>query len=186
MFCKKIVAIALYFAYDDSKISCNSILYGGGVNLSEHWDNKQENASESHGQFISAIYRHMQVVISAELAPYRIGSGQYIFLMAIASRQPVTQKALSEKLLIDKTTTAKAIAKLEAEGYVRREPDPSDNRYQLLYLTEAGHEVVPNVQEALNRVKGKTRKGISDEEYGLLLTLLKTVLQNLTDTGEAN
>ncbi|SFE80463.1 DNA-binding transcriptional regulator, MarR family [Paenibacillus catalpae] len=149
--------------------------------MSGHWNKGHEHASESHGQYISAIYRHMQVLISAELAPYRIGSGQYIFLMAIASRQPVTQKALSEKLLIDKTTTAKAVAKLEAEGYVRREPDPADNRYHLLYLTEAGHEVVPKVQEALNRIKSKTRRGISDEEYSLLLTLLKNVLHNLTD-----
>ncbi|KRF08128.1 MarR family transcriptional regulator [Paenibacillus sp. Soil766] len=137
--------------------------------------------TESHGQYISAIYRHMQIAISAELAPYRIGSGQYIFLMAIAFGQPITQKALSEKLLIDKTTTAKAISKLEVEGYVRREVDTSDNRYQLLFLTEAGHEVVPKVQEALARVKNKTRRGIPDEEYDRMLSLLKIVLHNLTD-----
>lgn len=149
----------------------------------ERWHSNSSSAAESHGQYISAIYRHMQVVISAELAPYRIGSGQYIFLMAIASGQPITQKALSEKLLIDKTTTAKAIAKLESEGYVRREVDPADNRYQLIYLTEAGQVVVPKVQEALNRVKSKTRKGISDEEYDVLLVLLKTVLRNLSESN---
>jgi len=123
----------------------------------------------------------MQVLISAELAPYRIGSGQYIFLMAIANQQGITQKRLSEKLLIDKTTTTKAIAKLEAEGYVRRETDPVDNRYQLLYLTESGREVVPKVQEALNRIKNKTRKGITNEEYDLLVDLLKIVLRNLSE-----
>jgi DNA-binding MarR family transcriptional regulator len=150
----------------------------------ELWKPNDRAAAESHGQYISAIYRHMQIIISAELAPYRIGSGQYIFLMAIASGQPITQKALSEKLLIDKTTTAKAIAKLEAEGYVRREVDPADNRYQLLFLTESGHEVVPKVQEALGRVKSKTRKGISEEEYGMLIRLLKIVLHNLSDPEE--
>ncbi|TBL78935.1 MarR family winged helix-turn-helix transcriptional regulator [Paenibacillus thalictri] len=127
----------------------------------------------------------MQILISAELAPYRIGSGQYIFLMAIAFQQPITQKALSEKLLIDKTTTAKAIAKLETEGYVQREVNPADNRYQLLYLTDSGREVVPQVQEALARVKNKTRKGITDEEYDLFIRLLKTVLHNLTEQEEA-
>lgn len=152
--------------------------------MNERWKPDNTNAAESHGHYISAIYRHMQILISAELAPYRIGSGQYIFLMAIAYGQPVTQKALSEQLLIDKTTTAKAIAKLEAEGYVRREADPSDNRYQLLYLTEAGGEVVPKVQEALGRVKSKTRKGISDEEYNVLLGLLRTVLRNVSAREE--
>lgn len=143
-----------------------------------------EGAAESHGQYISAIYRHMQVAIAAELAPYRIGSGQYIFLMAIASGRSVTQKALSERLLVDKTTTAKAIAKLEAEGYVRREPDPADHRYQLLDLTEAGRQVVPKVREALARVKARTRKGISEEAYDELLQSLKIVLRNLTEQEE--
>lgn len=104
--------------------------------------------------------------------------------MAIAFQEPITQKKLSEKLLIDKTTTAKAIAKLEAEGYVRREVDPADNRYHLLFLTDAGREVVPKVQEALGRVKNKTRKGITDEEYDLLVSLLKIVLRNLTEQEE--
>lgn len=149
--------------------------------MSKEWNRNDEGRTESHGQFISAIYRHMQVLITAELAPYRIGSGQYIFLMAIAFQQPITQKALSERLLIDKTTTAKAITKLEAEGYIRREINPADNRYQLLYLTESGREVVPKVQEALARVKNKIRKGITDEEYDMLLGLLKIVLRNLTE-----
>ncbi|MFB4323329.1 MarR family transcriptional regulator [Priestia sp. BR_2] len=149
--------------------------------MSEHWRQPEKGETESHGQYIAAIYRHMQILISAELAPYRIGSGQYIFLMAIAFQQPITQKALSKKLLIDKTTTAKAITKLEAEGYVRREADPADNRYQLLYLTESGREVVPKVQEALDRVKNKTRKGITDEEYDLFVDLLKIVLRNLSE-----
>ncbi|MNI30090.1 transcriptional regulator SlyA [compost metagenome] len=87
-------------------------------------------------------------------------------------------------MLIDKTTTAKAIAKLEAEGYVWRETNPVDNRYQLLYLTDEGREVVPKVQEALALVKNKTRKGIGDEEYDQLLSMLKTVLRNLTEKEE--
>lgn len=152
--------------------------------LSEQGKLVEKHKSESHGQYISAIYRHMQILISAELAPYRIGSGQYIFLMAIASQQPITQKALSEKLLIDKTTTAKAIAKLEAEGYVRREVDPADNRYHQLYLTESAQDVVPEVQEALDRVKSRTKQGISDEDYDLFISLLKVVLSNLSRQDE--
>jgi DNA-binding MarR family transcriptional regulator len=156
-----------------------------GDNVSEPWRQNDKSATESHCQYISAIYRHMQVLITAELAPCRIGSGQYIFLMAIASQQSITQKELSKKLLIDKTTTAKAITKLEAIGYVRREVDPADNRYHLLYLTDSGREVVPKVREALARVKNKTRKGITDEEYDLLISLLKIVLRNLTEQEEA-
>jgi DNA-binding MarR family transcriptional regulator len=145
------------------------------------WLRSPKDTTESYGKYISAIYRHMQILIAAELAPFRIGSGQYIFLMAIAGKERITQKALSEELLIDKTTTAKAIAKLEAEGYVRRESDPEDKRYHLLYLTEAGRAVVPKVQEALDHVRNKSLIGISDEEYAIMLGLLKKVLRNVSE-----
>ncbi|QGQ99348.1 MarR family transcriptional regulator [Paenibacillus psychroresistens] len=140
-----------------------------------------EDAVESYGKYISAIYRHLQILITTELAPFRIGSGQYIFLIAIAGKERTTQKALSEELLIDKTTTAKAIAKLEAEGYVRREPDPTDNRYHLLYLTETGRAVVPKVREALDDVRLKSSIGISGEEYTFMLGILKKVLRNVNE-----
>lgn len=149
--------------------------------MEDDWLRASKDTTESYGKYISAIYRHLQILIAAELAPFRIGSGQYIFLMAIANKERITQKALSEELLIDKTTTAKAIAKLEAEGYVRRESDPADNRYHLLYLTEAGRAVVPKVQEALEHVRNKSLIGISDEEYAFMLGLLKKVLRNVSE-----
>jgi DNA-binding MarR family transcriptional regulator len=145
------------------------------------WLRATNDTTESYGKYISGIYRHLQILIAAELAPFRIGSGQYIFLMAITGKEKITQKALSEELLIDKTTTAKAIAKLEAEGYVRRESDPEDNRYHLLYLTEAGRAVVPKVQEALDHVRNNSCIGISDEEYAFMLGLLKKVLRNVSE-----
>ena len=43
---------------------------------------------------------------------------------------------------------------------------------------------MPKVQDALSRVKDRTRKGMSDEEYDLLLSLLKTMLCNLGEQGE--
>ncbi|MBP1082396.1 MULTISPECIES: MarR family winged helix-turn-helix transcriptional regulator [Bacillus] len=140
-----------------------------------------ESAGAPPGMYISAIYRHMQILISAQLQPYRIGSGQYIFLLTIARKEGISQKALSEKLLIDKTTTAKAIKKLEAEGYVKRETDPADKRYSLLYLTESGRAVLPKVQATLHDISRKSRTGMDDEEYKLMLSLLKKMLNNVSE-----
>lgn len=51
-------------------------------------------------------------------------------------------------------------------------------------MTESGREVVPKVQDALSRVKTKTRKGITDDQYDLLNDLLKKVLSNLSEQEE--
>jgi DNA-binding MarR family transcriptional regulator len=133
------------------------------------------------GKYISAIYRHLQILITDQLQPFRIGSGQFTFLLTIAKEEGISQKALSEELLIDKTTTAKAIKKLEAEGYVRRETNPADNRYYLLFLTELGREVLPKVATVLHDISRKSRVGISDEEYELMLILLKKMLRNMSE-----
>ncbi|MFS0725229.1 MarR family winged helix-turn-helix transcriptional regulator [Paenibacillus sp. 1P07SE] len=138
-------------------------------------------AVESAGKYVGAIYRHLQILIADELKPYRIGSGQYIFLITIAEREGITQKALSEELLIDKTTTAKAVSKLEAEGYVKRVPSQEDQRFNQLYLTEAGREVLPLVKGKLQGMIGISRQGMSDEEYALLVSLLKRMLSNVCD-----
>ena len=135
--------------------------------------------TDSAGKFISAIYRHLQIIIAAELEPFRIGSGQFIFLLTIAEKEGMTQKALSEELLIDKTTTAKAISKLEREGYVRRTPSPNDQRFNELYLSAEGKKIVPLVKQRLMKLVEMSRKGMSAEEYALLLRLLKKMLNNL-------
>ncbi|MGQ7871627.1 MarR family winged helix-turn-helix transcriptional regulator [Bacillus sp. 1A] len=140
-----------------------------------------DNDMITPGRYISAIYRHLQILTTARLQPYRIGSGQYIFLMVLAEKEGISQKALSEELLIDKTTTAKAIRKLEAEGYVQREIDPTDNRYNLLYLTELGRTVMPKVRAVLDDIGKNSRVGMDDEEYELMLALLKKVLCNVSE-----
>lgn len=136
-------------------------------------------AMESAGKYVSAIYRHLQILIADELKPYRIGSGQYIFLITIAGREGITQKALSEELLIDKTTTAKAVSKLEAEGYVKRVAAQEDQRFNRLLLTEAGREVLPKVKEKLRQLVGVGRQDMTDAEYATLISLLKRMLTNV-------
>ncbi|XID93300.1 MarR family winged helix-turn-helix transcriptional regulator [Paenibacillaceae bacterium WGS1546] len=142
-------------------------------------DDTQHPAIESAGKYISAIYRHLQIAIAGELEPYRIGSGQYIFLITIAEREGITQKSLSEELLIDKTTTAKAVSKLEAEGYVKRVALQGDQRFNQLFLTEAGREILPKVKGKLRKLAGIYRQGMTDEEYGTLIVLLKRMLKNV-------
>jgi DNA-binding MarR family transcriptional regulator len=161
--------------------SCNDILFGVDISMDNSINKPSKGNGSPPGKYISAIYRHLQILIADQLQPFRIGSGQFSFLLTIAGKEGISQKELSEEMLIDKTTTAKAIKKLEAEGYVRRETNPIDNRYHLLYLTEQGKEVLPKVAAVLHDISRKSRVGINDEEYELMLILLKKMLRNMSE-----
>ncbi|CAM3785333.1 MULTISPECIES: MarR family winged helix-turn-helix transcriptional regulator [Paenibacillus] len=132
----------------------------------------------AYGKEVTAINRHLQLLLSPRLAALQLGFGQHMFLLMLSRKEGMNQKTLSEQLLLDKTTTAKAIRKLELEGYVRKEMDPADLRNHQLFLTDAGKAVVPKIEEALAEVMEIGIEGMSAEEYGEFMRLLKIVLNN--------
>ena len=139
---------------------------------------------ESFGRYISAIYRHMQILINHELSQFGIGSGQYVFLGEIARNEGISQKELSKIIQIDKTTTTKAMKKLEEEGYIYRIPDPSDNRYNNLHLTKKGKEFIPILKDRLAGITTILSKGMTEKQQSETIDILDVLLKNTIDAVE--
>lgn len=87
------------------------------------------------------IYRTHQEYMAKELEFYRIGSGQYDFLMVLYHKDGISQEYLARMLKVSKATSTRAIRNLEKEGYVYREKDENDLRAYKVYLTEKGKEM---------------------------------------------
>lgn len=130
--------------------------------------------NENFGYYISIIYRHMQMHLNNELDKYGFGSGQYLYLIHVATKEGITQKELSSDLAIDKGTTAKAISKLVEQGYVYTKENIKDGRSHKLYLTESGKEIVPKVRKILINTSKKLKANMdSIEEFNTLNSLMK-------------
>ena len=65
-----------------------------------------------------------------------IGTAEIDCIHAVRHRPGVTQTELADMLNTDKPAIARRVASLERKGYLRREPNPTDGRSQLLYPTE--------------------------------------------------
>lgn len=85
---------------------------------------------------ISIIFRHGKSYIDNEMEAYAIGSGQYSFLYYLYAHNGATQDEISKALDMDKATTARAIQKLELNGFVIRQRNAADHRVNNVYLTE--------------------------------------------------
>lgn len=133
---------------------------------------------ESLGKYIAELYRHQQMMINNYLKPYNIGGGQYIFLLNIYKYEGISQKDLSKLLHVDKTTTTKAINKLEKEGYVYRVKGLQDKRYYRLYLTEKGINFIPTLKDTLKSISKILKTGMSETEFDEAIRLLKIMLRN--------
>ena len=67
---------------------------------------------------------------------------QHEILVTIQRDSDLTQRELSERLLVVKSNATALLKKLEARGLVRRTTDPTDSRIKRLSLTKAGQELV--------------------------------------------
>ncbi|MCF4121214.1 MarR family winged helix-turn-helix transcriptional regulator [Antribacter sp. KLBMP9083] len=79
--------------------------------------------------------------------------------------------------LAPRSVTSK-VDQAEADGYVRRVPDPSDRRARLLELTDAGHEVLEDLWSRRRAGAAGRLERLTPVERALLLQLLRAVAED--------
>ncbi len=137
-----------------------------------------DHCENANGRWISLLNRYMQGYISGHLKAHNIGYGQYVFLLTLYHNNGISQDTLSELMNIDKGTTAKAVKKLEDEGYLYREVDPSDKRAYKLYYTEKAIELQPILFEIIDSCNNILTCDFTAEEKEMSLKLLQKMSQN--------
>ncbi|MCZ8514943.1 MarR family transcriptional regulator [Paenibacillus filicis] len=131
-------------------------------------------------RWMSLIYRCGQMYIGERLKNYEIGKGQHIFLNALYKEDGLSQEELSSYLRIDKGTTAKALKKLEALGYVTRQVRDEDRRSYRVFLTDKALGIKDQVRGVLMDWRHILTYGFTEEEKESALQLLERMGSNVT------
>lgn len=124
-------------------------------------------------KYISEIQRMGNIFFLKELAHLGLGYGQFNYLMELYKRDGVRQEDLSLNLKIDKGTTARAVKKLEIEGFIIRIHDEKDKRAYRIFLTEKGIEHKKNIFKVAKSWEENLTKNLTKEEKEVILKLLK-------------
>ncbi len=135
-------------------------------------------ATKTFGRYISRLNVHKNIYLSRALEPYGLGSGQYIFLLYLYRMEGASQDELTEKLMVDKGTTARAVKKLEIEGYVTRTRDEEDRRVHHLHVTAKGLKFKPLLKTILSEWTSGLTRGLLEDEKENLLDLLSKLERN--------
>ena len=96
---------------------------------------------------------------------------------------PMRPSALAVDLGSGRSNVSKVLARLEAEGLVRREADPADSRAQLVELTDRGREVSHDTFRIGDEMIDELTAGWSELDR-TTLTRLITRLNEATDSYE--
>ncbi|CAH1214226.1 Transcriptional regulator SlyA [Paenibacillus allorhizoplanae] len=135
-------------------------------------------------RWVSLIYRYGQMYIGDHLKKFEIGRGQHIFLNALYKEDGLTQEELSDYLKIDKGTTAKALKKLEEQGYITRTVSEKDKRCYEVLLTDKARGIKEDVRKVLTDWRERLTFGLSDEEKQMALTILEKMGHNAAHFAE--
>ena len=83
---------------------------------------------------VLAIYRPL-------LEPMGLTHPQYLVMLALWGRSPLSVKELGEMLQLDAPTLSPLLKRLEAAGLLTRARDPRDERQLRIELTQQGHDL---------------------------------------------
>jgi DNA-binding MarR family transcriptional regulator len=90
--------------------------------------------------------------------PYGVTFARYeaLVLLSFSRTGALPMAKIGERLMVHPTSVTNTIQRLEAAGYVVREPNPRDGRGTLARITELGADIVD-----------KVTKELMDAEFGL-------------------
>lgn len=131
------------------------------------------------GKYISQLYRKGSVFINKGVSKHGIGSGQIMSLLELYLKDGKNQEEISETLKIDKGTTARALKKLEEQGFVNRIKDEHDKRSNKIYLSDKAKDVKEDVLDVLTDWNKQITKTLTKEEEETLKQLLEKVCTNI-------
>lgn len=130
---------------------------------------------------IGMIARALDSISNIEFKEVDLTRGQYLYLVRICENPGIIQEKLAEMIKVDRTTTARAIKKLESNGMIERLEDKEDKKIKKLYPTKKGAEIYPFIIRENNYSNAVALNGLSDEEAKQLEYLLKKVCKNVSE-----
>jgi len=131
------------------------------------------------GGLVSYLLRAQSAFYTQRLKPYNISYGQSPFLMALYREDGVNQETIAKKLLFNKATIARALDKLEREGYVSRIQDETDGRANRVFLTPKGRDIEPVINQLSREWNAILLSGFTEVECLLLKELMKKIVSNV-------
>ncbi len=96
--------------------------------------------------------------------------GQCVLSAALAGE--FTQKELSDRIGMDKTTMVVTVDALEAEGLAERVPSPKDRRARVIKVTEAGRKAVAEGEQVVQGVQEAVLSSLTAKERAALIGAL--------------
>lgn len=133
---------------------------------------------------IGMIARALDSISNIEFKALDLTKGQYLYLVRICENPGIIQEKLAEMIKVDRTTAARAIKKLELNGFIDKKDDEHNQKIKKLFPTEKGKNVFPFIKRENDHSNKVALEGFSEVEVETIFNLLQRVRENVEKDWE--
>jgi DNA-binding MarR family transcriptional regulator len=138
-----------------------------------------------HFAAMAALMRVSQIMgtrLDAALRDHGMSRTAFLVLstLQVAVDETLTMGQLSRRLILHPTTISLAVDQLQSQGFVAREPHPTDKRTILARLTPEGTKALRATTEAI-REANYGLEGVPQRQAILLTEVIRSVREKLGD-----
>ncbi len=130
-------------------------------------------------QAMTQAARSMRTALSRSLLDAGLYAGQDGVMQALGEEEGLTSGALAQRLGVKAPTMTRTIGRMEAQGFVTRRADGTDQRLTKVYLTDTGRSSLERISQSVESCTAQALAGFSGKQMRQLLKLLKAVDRNL-------
>ncbi|MGM0840304.1 MAG: MarR family winged helix-turn-helix transcriptional regulator [Bacillota bacterium] len=128
---------------------------------------------------IGMIARALDSISNIEFKEYDLTKGQYLYLVRICENPGIIQEKVAEMIKVDRTTAARAIKKLEINGFIEKKEDNQNKKIKKLFPTEKGRIVYPFIKRENDYSNSVSLEGFSEKEAETMFDLLQRARKNI-------
>lgn len=128
------------------------------------------------GHLIRRAHQLAVAIFMEETGEFDITPVQFAILNALIADPGEDQVTLAAKVAFDAATFGSVVGRLEAKGWVRREPDATDRRRKILWVTPAGEAAALAMKRAVGKVQTRILGPLDTAERRQLVILLEKLV----------
>lgn len=133
---------------------------------------------------IGMIARALDSISNIEFKELDLTKGQYLYLVRICEQPGIIQEKLAEMIKVDRTTAARAIKKLELNGFIEKRGDEQNKKIRKLFPTEKGQKAFPFIKREHEYSNAIALEGFTEREAEIIFSLLQKVRKNVEKDWE--